>query len=146
MQEVGVAAARSPQTATKCLFFLFLFLKISSYSNLPSKQVTGFSHSPTLQPDQGLTRSGSVTAQLFPACIHSLGRCTLPLCVCHFVLIICCDFKHPGPSWLCSNLVWQGRKPLTWLSPKNPAAGPVGTGPGTAATLVLVLVLGTLLS
>ena len=51
----------------------------------------GLSHIPTLQSDRGLTGSGSVTAQLFLAVIHSLSEwssgCTPPLCVCHFVLI-----------------------------------------------------------
>ena len=41
-----------------------------------------------------------------------------------------CDFKQPGLSWCCSSLVWQGREPLTRLSPRSPAAGPVGSGLG----------------
>ena len=44
-----------------------------------------------------------------------------------------CDFKQPGLSMWCSSLVWQGREPLTWLSPRSPAAGLAGTGPGAAA-------------
>ena len=53
------------------------------------------------------------------------------------------NFKLPGPSWCCSNLVWQVREPLTWLSPKNPVADLAITGPGVAATLVPTLVPGT---
>ena len=34
-----------------------------------------------------------------------------------------CDFRQPGRSQCCSGLVWQGRGPLTWLSPRSPAAG-----------------------
>ena len=48
----------------------------------------GISHISTLQLEQGLTRSGSVTAQLFRAVIHCLGGCTLPLCIYHFVFIL----------------------------------------------------------
>ena len=39
-----------------------------------------------------------------------------------------CYFKQPSLSWFCSSLVWQGREPLTWLSPRNPTAGPAGAG------------------
>ena len=41
-----------------------------------------------------------------------------------------CDFKQPGLSRCCSSLVWQGRGPLTLLSPWSPAAGPAGAGLG----------------
>ena len=41
-----------------------------------------------------------------------------------------CDFKQPGLSRGCSSLVWQGREPLVWLSPRSPVAGPVGAGLG----------------
>ena len=104
------------------------------------------SQSPTFQPEWRLFGSGSVTTQLFPASVHSLSGCTLPLCICHFVLILPSDFKNTGPSWCCSNLVWQRWEGLTWLSPKNPAADLVGTGPGAVATLVPALVPGTVLS
>ena len=57
-----------------------------------------------------------------------------------------CDFRQPGHSQCCSGLVWQGRGPLTWLSPRSPAAGPGGHGPGAAAALVPTLVPGTFLS
>ena len=39
-----------------------------------------------------------------------------------------CGFKQPGVSWCCSGLVWQGREPLTQLSPRSPAASPAGVG------------------
>ena len=41
-----------------------------------------------------------------------------------------CDFKQPGLSQCCSSLVWQGREPLTLLSPRSPVAGLAGTGLG----------------
>ena len=41
-----------------------------------------------------------------------------------------CDFKQPGLSQCSSSLVWQGREPLTWLFPRSPVAGLVGTGLG----------------
>ena len=41
-----------------------------------------------------------------------------------------CDFKEPGVSRCCSNLVWQGRELLTWVSPRTPVAVPVGVGLG----------------
>ena len=41
-----------------------------------------------------------------------------------------CDFKQPCLSRCCSSLAWQGREPLTWLSPRSPAAGPAGAGLG----------------
>ena len=128
-----------------CAPFLFLlFLKNSSYSSL-LLQTSPWPLAQLNSPDWGLSRSGPITAQLFPA-IHSLSRRTSPLCVCRFILISPSDFNHPGPSWWCSNLpVWQGREPLTWLSSKNPVVDPWGAGPGAAATLVLVLLPGTLL-
>ena len=44
------------------------------------------------------------------------------------------DFKQPGVSWCCSSPVWQGREPLTWLSPRSPAAGLAGAGLGLMMT------------
>ena len=41
-----------------------------------------------------------------------------------------CHFKRPGLSRCCSSLVWQGRGPLTWLSPRSPAIGPAVVGLG----------------
>ena len=66
----------------------------------------------------------------------------LPLC--HYSPS--CDFKQPGLSQCCSNLVWQGMEPLTRLSPKTPVAALAGARPGATVTLVPVLVPGTLLS
>ena len=144
--DVGAAVVGEfPEQLLSTSFFSFSFWKIPFIQVCLSKQAPGLSHSPILQPDWGLPGSGSITAQLFPAGIQS-HWCTPPLCVCHFILIPPSDFKHPGPSWCCSNLVWQGRELLTWLSPKNPVADPVGAGPGAAATLVPPLVPGNLLA
>ena len=63
-------------------------------------------HGPTLNSPQ-------------PVPMVSMG---LPLCP----YSLPCDFKQPGLSQCCSSLVWQGRELLTWLSPRSPAAGPVG--------------------
>ena len=52
-----------------------------------------------------------------------------------------CDFKQQGLSPCCSNLVWQGREPLTRFSPKNPAADLAGAGPGAAAHCICLLPL-----
>ena len=41
-----------------------------------------------------------------------------------------CDFEQPGLSQCFSGLVWQGREPLTWLSPRSPVAGLAGAGLG----------------
>ena len=41
-----------------------------------------------------------------------------------------CDFKQPGLSRCCSDLVWSGRGPLTRLSPRSPVAGLAGVGLG----------------
>ena len=140
-----MGAGEFPKQPPSASFFTFSFLKIAPAQACHSKQGPGLSHSPTFQPDQERSGSGSVMAQLSPSGIHSLSGCTPPLGVCHFVLIPPCDFKQPGLSRCCSNLVWQGRKPLTWLSPKNPATDLVCMGPGAAATLVPVLDPGTLL-
>ena len=35
-----------------------------------------------------------------------------------------CDFKQPGLSQCCSSFIWEGREPLTCLSPRSPVAGP----------------------
>ena len=95
-------------------------------------------HVPTIFPSPGIMQlpnfSGNDSVD-----IHSLSGWTLSHCVYHFVFIFPSDFKHPGPSWCCSNLVWQRREPLTWLSSKNSVAGCV-------AALVPMLVPGTLLS
>ena len=40
------------------------------------------------------------------------------------------DFKQPGLSWCYSSLVWQRRRPLTWLSSRSPEAGPAWAGLG----------------
>ena len=142
----GGCCRRIPHTAAECLFFHFFFFKNSSCSSLalqtrtwpltqppsPTRPGTTWArvcHSPTL-PSQGLQSQW----------VHTVPVC-LPLCPYspH-------DFKQPGLSWCCSNLVWQGREPLTRLSPKNPVEDLAGTRQGAAATLVPRLDPGTLLS
>ena len=77
---------------------------------LCSLQAHGFSHSPTFQPVQRLSKSGSDMAQLpspgvswhlnfFGASVHSHSGCVPPQCVSHFISIPPSDFQHPGPSW-----------------------------------------------
>ena len=106
------------------------------------KEGPDLSHSPPLQLGRGLSRSGSHTAQLSTLLSQHLWS---PW-VFHFVLIPLPDFRQPGLSQCCSGLVWQQMGPLTWLSPRSPAAGPARGWPGAAATLVPVLVPGTFLS
>ena len=110
-------------------FFSFSFWKIPPIEAWHSKQVPGLLYRPTLQSDQGLTGSGSISAQLFPASVHSLSECTPPCVFATSSLFPPCKFKHPGPSRCWSKLVWQGRELLTWLSPKNLATDPAGAGP-----------------
>ena len=101
-------------------------------------------HRPTLLPSLGITCLPSFSGN-DPANVHSLSRWKPPLCVCQFIFIPHSDFRHPGPSWCCSNLsLWQGREPLTWLSYKNPVAGLAGASPVAAAVLVPMLVPETL--
>ena len=83
------------------------------------QQAHGFSHSPTFQPVQRLSESGSDMAQLPPGrhlqvfpntpislvlAVHSPSRCVLPLWVSYFVSISPSDFQHPGPSWCLAAL------------------------------------------
>ena len=107
----------------KCPKGLFLLGKILLLP--PYKERPVLSHSPPLQLDQGLSRSGSHAAQLstLPSCPPpaSMG---LPL----HPYSPPCDFKQPGLSWCCSSLVLQGRGPLARLSPRSLAAGPAGAG------------------
>ena len=87
-QEVGVAAAGEfPKQPPSASFFTFSFREIPPIQACCSIQGPGLSHSPTLQSDLRLSRSGPVTDQLSPASVHSLSGYTQPLCVCHFVLI-----------------------------------------------------------
>ena len=134
---------RIPQRASECLFFLFFFLKNSSYSNLLLQTSAWLLTQPTSPTSLGTDRSRSVIAQLFPAKVHSLSGCTLPLCICHFVLI-------------CPLLLQASRSLLLLLKPCLAGEGAVdlavsqetcGRPPG-GGELVLVpaLVPGTLLS
>ena len=87
-------------------FFHFFFLRNSSCSILPAPYKEGpvLSHSPPLQLDWGLSRSGHVSAQ--PSTLRS--RCTRSPWVYHFVLIPLPVTPRHQVSWCCSNLVWQG--------------------------------------
>ena len=84
------------------------------------------SHSPPLQLNHRLSRSGSHTTRLSTLPSQHPGLVCLPLRPYSSP----CDFKQPGLSWCCSSLVWQGREPLTRLSPQSPAAGLAGAGLG----------------
>ena len=115
------------QTAAECLFFLFFFLKNSSYSSLPLQT----SAWPLTHPNSPI-RPGTDWVRVchcptLPRCCpQSQWGNISPVCFPLRPYSPPCYFKHPGPSWCCSNLlVWQGREPLTWLSPKNPVAAPV---------------------
>ena len=109
----------------KCPRGSFSFWEKSSCSLLWLGPV--LSHSPPLLLGRGLSVPGSQAAQLSkspqPAPAVSLG---LPLCPYSPP----CDFRQPGLSQCCSGLVWQRRRPLTWLSPRSPAAGPAHAGLG----------------
>ena len=118
----------APGKFPKVFLRVYFFLEKSSCSILPLplyKEEPILSHSPPLQLDQGLSRSGPHTAQL--STLPSLAPTAsvgLPL----HPYSPPCDFKQPGLSQRCSSLVWQGRVLLTGLSPRSPAAGPVGAG------------------
>ena len=140
--------AKDPQVF---LFSLFLFEKFFLLKPATLyKEGPVLSHSSPLQLDWGLSRSGPITTQLstLPCwwCPLSLWVLMAPVCLHLHLYSPPCDFKQPDLSWCCSNLVWQGSDPLTWLSPKSPAADLVGAGPGSAPSLVPALVLRTLLS
>ena len=113
-----------PQSAPKGLFLFDKILLLNP--GTPYKERSVLSHSPPLQlePDC-LVRAphGPTLNSPQPAPTVSVG---LPL----HPYSPPCDLKQPGLSWCCSSLVWQGRDLSTWLSPRSPAAGPVGAGLG----------------
>ena len=111
------------------LFEKFLLLKLAT----PYKEGPVLSQSPPLQLAPGQSGSGPVTAQLLTLPSQrpqSPWVLTAPVCLPLHPYSPPCDFKQPGVSRCCSNLVWQGRKPLNWISLKSPAADLAGTGPG----------------
>ena len=120
---------RIPQTATEWLFFFIFLFEQFLLLNLaaPYKEGPVLSHHPPLQLDLGLSGSRAQHGPTLnsPQLAHtdSMG---LPLCLYSPP----CNFKQPSLSGCCSSLVWQGREPLTWLSPKSPTADPAGTGMG----------------
>ena len=84
------------------------------------------SHSRPLQLDQdcpGQDRTRATFNSPQPAPVVSLG---FPLCPYSPP----CDFRQPGLSQCCLGLVWQGRGPLTRLSPRSSSAGPARAGLG----------------
>ena len=139
-----------PQTATKCLFFHFFFLRNSSCSSLPLHTRKGLSfhtaHLSSYTGDYLVQGPSPPNSQLSPASAQSPWVLTDPMCLPLHPYSPPCNFKQLGLSQCCSNLVWQGRELLTQLSHENPEADLVGTGPGAAVTLVPSLVPGTLLS
>ena len=135
----------SPNCPQVSLFFFSLFLFEKIFLLNPAFTYKGgpvLSHSPPLQLDWGLSGSGPDTSQLSTL----PSQCTRSPWVYHFVLIPLPATSSNQISGCCSNLVWQGRGPSTRLSPRSPAAGLAGSGPGAAAALVPALVPGTLLS
>ena len=112
----------SPNSPRVSLFSLFLFEKFLLLKPAaPYKEGPVLSHSPPLQLDRGLFFRPS--SQTFPSwCPRSPWVLTFPVCLLLRPYSPPCDFKQPGLSQCCSNLVWQGRELLTWLSPKSPAA------------------------
>ena len=102
---------RIPQSAPEGLF---PFEKILLNPAAPYKEGPVLSHSPPLHLDWGLSRVRAghdpTLNSPHPAPTVSVG---LPL----HPYSPPCNFKQPGVSWCCSNLVWQGREPLTGSPP-----------------------------
>ena len=124
----------------KCPRGFFSFWEKSSCSILwlpPYKDGPVLSHSPLLQLGRGLSGSGSHTAQLSTLFSQrpqvSLG---LPLSPLPLPATSGNQVSHS----FTSGLVWKGRGPLIWLSPRSPEAGLA------REALVPVLVPGTFLS
>ena len=134
-----------PQTP-ECLFFspLFLFEKIFLLNPVPSIQGRAC---PLTQPTSP-ARPGTVQVRVphSPTVNSPQLPTPRPPWVYHFILIPLPATSSNQISGCCSNLVWQGRGPSARLSPRSPAAGLAGSGPGAAAALVPALVPGTLLS
>ena len=140
-KETGAAAAGEfPKVPRRVFFFFEKIILLNPAA--PYKEGPVLSHSPPLQLDQELSRSGPHMAQFSTL----PSQCTRSPWVYHFVLIPLPATSSNQISGCCSNLVWQGRGPSTRLSPRSPAAGLAGSGPGAAAALVPALVPGTLLS
>ena len=121
-----VAAGEFPKVPQRVFFFLGKILLLTPMA--PSIQGRAC---PLTQPTSP-ARLGAVLVRITcgptfnsprPAPVVSLG---FPLCPYSPP----CDFRQPGLSQCCSGLVWQGRGPLTQLSPRSPAAGPARVGLG----------------
>ena len=142
----GAAAENSPNGCWVPLFSLFLFEKFLLFKPAtPNKCLASDTAQLYDQTGDWPGQGPSLPNSSQPASTVSVGA-HHPCVFATSSLFLPCDFKRQGPSWCCSNLIWQGREPLTWLSPKNPEADPVGTGPGAAAAVVSLLVPETLLS
>ena len=125
-KETGAAAAGEfPKVPRRVFFFFEKIILLNPAA--PYKEGPVLSHSPPLQLDQELSRSGPHMAQFstLPSQHHGFSVFTT-----YSPYPLPCDFKQPGLSQCCSRLVWQGREPLTQLSPMSPVAGPVGAGLG----------------
>ena len=108
----------------------------------------GLSHSPTFQPDQRLSGSRSITAQLF-CLLQASANSPISLVVTQLASTISVGEHRPCESPTFSLLpiatssiqvhlgnvrsilpFWQGRELLIWLSSKTPVAVPAGARPG----------------
>ena len=116
---------RIPQTAPN----VFFFLRESSCSILPLHTRKGLS---SLAQPTSPVRPGNVRVRAphHPTLNSPQPAPTVSVCLPLRPYSLPCDFKQPGLSWCCSSLVWQGREPLTRLSPWSPTAGPEGEGLG----------------
>ena len=100
----------------------FSFGEKSSCSILwlpPYKEGPVLSHSPPIQLGRGWPGQDSTqpNSQLSSSSALGLPGFTTSS------LFPSLHFRQPGLSQCCSSLVWQGREPLTGLSPRSPGAG-----------------------
>ena len=139
----AVAAGEFPKLPPSVFFLTFSFWEIPPAHSCRSIQGRTC---PLTQPTSPtrlgtvLVRAPHVTTLNSPQLVHRVSM-GLPL---H-------PYSPPATSTnqvsqCYSNLVWQGREPLTRLSLRSPASGPAGAGPGATVTLVLALVPVTLLA
>ena len=125
-QTGAVAAGEFPKVPQSVLFFLGKILLLHPVAlSIQGKACTLTHPTSSARPGVVLVRitHGPTLNSPQPAPVVSLG---LPF----YPYSPPCDFRQPGLSQCCSGLVWQGRGPLTHLSPRSPAAGPAGAGLG----------------
>ena len=113
----AVAAGEFPKVPQRVFFFLGKILPL--YPVAPSLQGRACL---LTQLGWGLSRSGSHARGPTFNCPRPLPAVSLGFPLSPYSLP--CDFRQPGLSQCCSGLVWQGRGPLTRLSPRSPVAGP----------------------